>query len=240
MQVTKTTPSAVAIIDDPLAHFLALAESGIAIPETAKDVKLNNFTRLEEGENRFRLVAKPVYGAEVWFRRISTNEETGEVVTNDDGSPKMESRVKRYRQGEPIVTPPELRAWQKDKARKFIGLLVHNYKSGGIEVLNISQSKLFDDLFEKLRHSADAPNPFKSDLKINKKFDAKKVIGGKPFDIYTYTVQQTKENDAPIEVLNALKALPFSPDLDALFGGGDPFEIQDAVIIEPANTASNG
>jgi hypothetical protein len=150
MQVTKTTPSAVAIIDDPLAHFLALAESGVAIPESAKDVKLNNFTRLEEGENRFRLVAKPVYGAEVWFRRISTNEETGEVVTNDDGSPKMESTVKRYRQGEAIVTPADLKAWQKDKARKFIGLLVYNYKSGSIEVLTISQSKLFDDLFEKI------------------------------------------------------------------------------------------
>jgi hypothetical protein len=231
-ELAKTEKAELVIIDDPLKNFLSLSDSGVAIETNAKEVKLNNFTRLEEGENRFRLVDKPVYGAEVWFRRTAINEETGEVVTGDDGAPKVESAVKRYRQGEAIVTPAEFRGWQKDKPRKFLALLVYSYKSGGVEILTVSQAKLFDDLFEKLRFSADAPNPYKSDLKIVKKFDAKKVIGGKPFDIYTYTVQQTKENEAPAEILAALRALPFLPDMDALFTGGDPFEVQNAATHE--------
>lgn len=234
-EITKTTTNAVTIVDDPLKNFLALTESGIAIRGDAKGVKLNNYTRMEEGENRFRLIAAPVYGAEVWFRRMAVNEETGEPITNDEGTPKVESAAKRYHSNEPIITPAEFRGWQKDKPRKFLALLVYSYKSGGVEVLTISQAKLFDDLFEKLRFSADAPNPYKCDLKIVKKFDAKKVIGGKPFDIYTYTVQQTKENDPPAELIAALKALPFLPDLEALFNGGDPFEVQDGEIINPEN-----
>jgi hypothetical protein len=219
------------VLETPLQHFLQLTESGVAIAADARDVKLNNFTRLEEGENRFRLISKPVYGAEVWFRRVAVNEETGEALTNDDGSPKMESSVKRYKAGEPIIVPSEYRGWQKDKARKFIGLLAYNYKTGGVEILTVSQSKLFDDLFDKLKYSADNVNPFKSDLKVTKKFDSKKLIGGKMMDIYSYTVGQTKENDPSVEMLKSIEALPFLPDMDSLFTGGDPFEVQDAEIV---------
>jgi len=219
------------VIESPLQHFLQLTESGVAIAADARDIKLNNFTRLEEGENRFRLIYKPVYGAEVWFRRVAVNEETGEALTNDDGSPKMESSVKRYKAGEPIIVPSEYRGWQKDKARKFIGLLAYNYKTGGVEILTVSQSKLFDDLFDKLKYSPDNVNPFKSDLKVTKKFDSKKLIGGKMMDIYSYTVGQTKENDPSVEMLKSIEALPFLPDMDSLFTGGDPFEVQDAEIV---------
>lgn len=223
--------SELAIVANPLQHFLNLSVVGVAIEADARDVKLNNFTRLEEGENRFRLIEKPVYGAEVWFRRVAVNEETGEALTNDDGTPKMQSEVKRYRAGEPIIVPSEFRGWQKDKARKFIGLLAYNYKSGGVEILTVSQSKLFDDLFDKLKYSPDSVNPFRSDLKIVKKFDAKKLIGGKMMDIYTYTVGQTKENDPSAEMIKAVQSLPFLPDLDALFSGYDPFEVQDAETV---------
>lgn len=230
--VVKAEPkSDLIIVADPLQHFLQLSEAGVAIEADARDVKLNNFTRLEEGENRFRLIDKPVYGAEVWFRRVAVNEETGEALTNDDGTPKMESAVKRYRAGEPIIVPAEYRGWQKDKARKFIGLLAYNYKTGGVEILTVSQSKLFDDLFDKLKYSPDNVNPFKADLKITKKFDAKKLIGGKMMDIYTYTVGTSKENEPSAEMIQSIKSLPFLPDMQALFSGSDPFEVQEADVL---------
>ncbi len=238
-ELAKTTNNGLQIVKSALEQFLQMQEAGVAIDQNAADVRLNNYTRLEEGENRFRVVSRPVYGAEIWFRRAKVNEETGEVVLNDDGAPKMESAVKRFRSGDPIIIPSEFREWQKDKARKFIALLVFNYKSGGVECLVVSQSKLFDDLFAKLKFSEDAVNPFKSDLKIIKKFDSKKLIGGKMMDIYSYTVNQTKENAPSAEMMQALQALPFMPDLDAIFDGSDPFQIEDAIeVIDNPKIAS--
>lgn len=221
------------LVESLAEHFARLYEAGeTPIDPAAGEIALDNFARLKEGENRFRLLDKPVYGAEVWFRRVVVDEETGEALTNDDGTPRMESRVKRYRPSEPIFVPSELTSWQKDKARKFVGMLVYNYGSGNIEVLAVSNSKLFDQLWKVLRDS-DGNNPFRADLKIHKAKDGPtRKIGGRPMDVFTHQVTLTKENQPPVELLTALQRLPFRPDLSALFAGEDPFAMHAAEVID--------
>lgn len=212
--------------------YLHWQEEGIAIPSDAKEINLSNYTRLAEGDNRFRLVDRPIYGAEVWYRREKVDEETGEVLKRDDGEIIMETKVMRFKPGEPIISPAELRDWKRDKPRKFIGMLVYNYATGSVEILTASQKDLFESLFGILRHSADGMNPFKADFKVQKKHDGKKLIAGRMMDTYKYIVTQSRETNTADEVINALQCLPMRPNLPALYDGEDPFSEDFAVFEE--------
>lgn len=227
MKVAKKTKTDVVVIESSLLdNFYSLVEEGIAIPADAPEIALDNYTRLKEGMNRFRLVGKPIYGAEVWFRRERVNEETGEVEVDDQGNARKESAVVRFRPGAPIIIPSEYKDWGKDKPRRFIALLVYNYDTKRIEVLTAASKSLFENMMGIMRFSEDNMNPFAADFKIEKKHDRKANISGQIVDIYTYTVRQSRETTPPEEVVTALSELDFTPNLLALFQGDDPFAQQ--------------
>lgn len=207
-----------------LDQFQDLMNEGIAIPADAPEVSLDNYTRLKEGDNRFRLISKPIYGAEVWFRKEKVNEETGEVETYDDGTVIRESKVLRFGPGESIVIPEELSDWDKDKPRKFLAALVYNYGTRKIEIMTASNKSLFENLWQILVFNADNMNPFKTILTVNKKHDRKAVIDGKPIDIFAYTVRQSRETELEKDVYTALGKMEFTPNMDALYSGDDPFD----------------
>ncbi len=224
MKVAKKTKTDVVVIENSLLdNFYHLVEEGIAIPADAPEIALDNYTRLKEGMNRFRLVGKPVYGAEVWFRRERVNEETGEVEMDDQGNPRKESAVVRFRPGAPIIIPGDYKDWGKDKPRRFIALLVYNFDTKRIEVLTCANKSLFESMMGIMRFNEDNMNPFAADFKIEKKHDRKANIGGQIMDIYTYTIRQSRETPVPEEVVDALSKLDFTPNLLALFEGDDPF-----------------
>lgn len=223
-------------------NFQNLMEEGIAIPSDAPEISLDNYTRLKEGDNRFRLVLTPVYGAEVWFRRDKINEETGEIETYDDGTTIRENKVLRFAPGENIMIPEELSSWDKGKPRKFIAALVYNYNTKKVEIMTASNKGLFDNLWMVLKKSDDNMNPFKTIITVNKKFDRKSNINGKSVDLYTYTVRQSRETDTlEPDVFKTLSTMSFKPNMNALFSGDDPFDqkaLPEATFEEVENEAA--
>ncbi len=217
-----------------LEQFTQFQETGVAIPQDVKDLSISNYTRLKEGDNKFRLIAPPVYGSELWFRKDRINEETGEVEVNQETQePYQDRKVLRFMPGAPIITPSELKEWKRDRPRRFISLLVYNYATGGIEILSVTQNKLFEDLFNMLKFDIEANNPYKSDFIIKKTFEANKPIRGKITPIHNYSIKQLgAKEETPKEIIDALQLLPFVPDLTALFRGDDPFEFEQAEDAE--------
>lgn len=227
-ELMKAAGTELSVMNSLLVDFLSLQGlDAVAIPADAPEVALDNFSRLIEGENRFRLIERPVYGAEIWYRRNKVDEATGEVMTNDDGTPIRESHVLRFRAGAPLYTPADLAGWDREKPRRFIAMLTYNYGTRRVEVLVVASKMLFEQMWGILRQGDDKPNPFRCDFTITKKFDRKANIGGQVMDIYTYTTRQGKEKDAPEEVIVAIQGMPFRPNLDAMFDGLDPFALTE-------------
>lgn len=222
-----------------LDSYYQMINEGIAIPADAPDIALDNYTRLQEGENRFRLISKPIYGAELWFRRDRVDEETGEVLLNDDKTPQKESTVVRYRPGAAIIIPIEYKDWQKDKPRRFLAMLVFNFTTNRVELLTASNKALFETLMGILKHNEDNLNPFKANFTITKKFDRKANINGNVIDLYSYTVRQGKESNAPENMIKALGELEFVPNMLAMYEGNDPFEREEITPHEELTADSN-
>lgn len=230
--VENNLPSTVVTPQDVLAMYLAMREQGQAIPADAPKVKLNNYTELAEGKNRFSLLAQPIYGAEVWVKQAKVNEETGELEYYEDGSVRYDRKVVRIPAGKAIMVPAVYRDWVKERPRKFMALLVFNHKSSNVEILIVTKKQLFESLESTLRFDADNLNPFKADLKIEMTKDGKqKSFNGNSYQPYNYSVTQTKELPPSEAVKTALLALPTIPNLRALFKGEDPFDAGTPVEV---------
>ena len=219
-----------------LELFKRSKENAVAIAGDAADVNPSNFTKLAEGENEVWLVQPPVYGSETYLKLFVIDKETGEIILKDDGNPKLEDiTVLRFREDETISIPARYSLYNKSRPKPFIGLVWYNFKSKKIEAFTTSQSELFNALFTTLKYNKRKGNMFERTLCIGKKRKEKDIqINGQTRPAYTYSVTPYVKEDVPIEVLNALKKLPVTPDLDNLFIGKDPFEEQTETLVTDA------
>lgn len=113
----------------------------IPVPESS-------FFNLEDGDNTFRILSKPVMGFEYW----SQDNKPHRQKTNWE------------------VTPADIRKDQKGKDTKvkhFWSFLVYNYKTKSVQSLEITQTTIMKAL-KALIENPKWGDPMKYDITINK------------------------------------------------------------------------
>ena len=141
--------------------------------------------KFKQGENKFRALSSPIVGMLGW-----TNE----------------SKPVRIKTGE------EFTVQLKDKAKHFWSLVVWNYSTSAIEVLEITQ-KGIQEAIGTYAKDEEWGNPKGYDLKV--------IRSGEGMET-SYQVSTSPHKDVAQEVIDAYDSTPVN--LYALYDGGDPFE----------------
>lgn len=150
-----------------------------------------NYMKLEKGENKFRILSKPIIGWEDW----------------DDKKP---IRFKMADKPERPIDPEK-------KIKHFWAFIVWNYNAQAIQVLEITQSGIQSSI-KALTQDDDWGAPYAYDIKIIKSGDGIET---------EYKVNPSPHKKNPSEIIEAFTKKPCN--LDALFAGGDPFEVTDSI-----------
>lgn len=91
--------------------------------------KPGNYMKLDQGENRIRILSDPILGREWWVR------ENGDIKTRNENFIKGD-RPERVRMDEDL-SPDEF-----DASRHFWAMIVWNYKLEVVQILEITQSTI--------------------------------------------------------------------------------------------------
>lgn len=166
----------------------------------------SNYMRFEQGENKFRILAKPILGYEGW-------------LTVKDDSGKEVRRPIRKRMDEKIVGD-EL--GDPEKIKHFWAMPVWNYQEESVQILQITQKTILRTI-RALENSEDWGNPLGYDIGIHRV--------GKDMQDTEYQVVPSPPKSLDKKIKDAFKEKTIN--LEALFDGEDPFEgdfdIPDAV-----------
>lgn len=112
------------------------------LPENYKSPKTSgNYTKLQKGENRIRILSKPIFGWEDW----------------------IENKPVRYG----MYKKPSKSFDSKKPMRHFWAFIVYNYNDEQIQIMQVSQCTIIKGL-ENLCRDKDWGSPFGYDLKIVK------------------------------------------------------------------------
>lgn len=181
---TNTQPEAQS--DD----FFANAPENYEVPKGE-----SRYMRFEVGDNKFRILQKPVFGWEGWQH-------------DSEGKDKP---VRFRMDNKPADTTP----FRDGRINHFWAMPVWNFKTKSIEVLQITQ-KTVQQSIENFARSEDWGSPLGYSITVTKE--------GTTRDNTKYHVAPSPHQPLPEEVakeFEQLKADGF--DMTRLFDGGDPF-----------------
>lgn len=179
-------------------------------------VKTGTYMKFEDGENRFRILARPVMGYEYWV------DSTGAIQDRTESRIKGET-YKPVRTKKGAVISPE----QYDASKHFWAMPVWNYKTNQVEILQITQKTILQAIvtFNRMEEWG---SPLGYDIQVFKK--------GTKLDT-TYQVTPAPHKPLTEEQKKAFEDTPVN--LEALFSGKDPFEKiseQEKEIIDILNS----
>lgn len=146
-----------------------------------------NYAKLQDGENRFRILAKPIIGWVGWSA----------------GTPSRFTMKNR----------PDKNFDDNKPAKHFWDMLVWNYQTKSVQILEITQT-LIQQALQTLARSEDWGNPYEYDIIITKSGKDKNT---------KYNVQPAKPKPLTDEIKKA--ALDKPVYLEALYTGADPFVV---------------
>lgn len=155
-----------------------------------------NYMKLETGDNEFRALSKPILGWIYW----------------DNNSKPV--RVKSAPETRPFVDPSLIKADKQGKKdlKFFWSLVVYNYKTKSIQILEFTQSSIQKGIEEFLK-SPKWGSYYGYDINIKKIIVADKT-----------SYQILTNPPAPVsEEIKKAYTDKGKINLEALFGGGDPF-----------------
>lgn len=163
-----------------------------------------NYTKLQDGENRLRILSNPIIGWVYW----NTDNKPVRSVQN------------------PGACPSDMRAGDNngraERPKEFWAMKAYNYSTGEMQILEITQAQIKNQLAE-LSRDGDWGHPKAYDLKI--------IKSGKGLDT-KYTVTPVVPKPVSQEVKDAFAATPIT--LEALFTGGDPFSAVTQAEANPS------
>lgn len=125
----------------------------------ASDVR---YMKLEDGDNRIRIVSQPIIGYENWYEETPGNSKPVRWRMNDTEKPKKYTF--------------------KEKTRHFWAMIVWNFKRGRLEVLQITQASIRDGIIA-LTKNPEWGAPYFYDITITKsgqKLDTEYAVMGMP------------------------------------------------------------
>lgn len=170
------------------------------LPSNFSSNKQSRYMKFKDGANRFRALDDAVAGWEWW--------------TSDKEGNRKPNRVEHLKD-----VPHEVRNAENrdDRAKQFIAFPVWNYDAQDIQVLEVTQIGI-QMYLENIELNPDFGDPKGYDITVTRK--------GEGFDTeYSVVASPPKENKA---VFEAYEKTPIR--LEALFEGGDPFELKDLLL----------
>jgi|ERR1017187_2862228 hypothetical protein len=152
------------------------------------------YMKLQDGENRFRIMDRPIIGYEYWNtdKKPIRSKEQWAVIPKDiqiglDGKPGL--------------------------VKHFWAMVVWNYAEEEIQILELTQKQILSSI-QTLAKDPDWGTPLGYDLKINKKgkgLDTEYSVVAIPHKIVSDEIQEAYLAKCPIR-------------LNALYEGGNPFD----------------
>lgn len=171
-------------------------DSGYTVPD-----RENGYMKFKVGENRFRIISKPIVGWEWWVR------EDGTVKSKEDKPLPGDHPVRvRHDQAVPVEAA--------ETAKHFWAMVVWNFKVKQLQILELTQ-KGIQKAIENLTKKPSWGAPYFYDIVVEKT--------GEGLDT-EYTVTPEPKTERAEEIEKALKAV--SINLEALFEGQDPFNTE--------------
>ena len=173
-------------------------------PDKFAESQVGNYMKFEEGENRIRILEKPITGYVYW------EDAEGNLV------PKNEMAGKG---GKPV----RVKSWegltnaQRGAMKGFAAMVVWNYQAERIQILEIKQVGIMNAL-EALSLSKSWGDITTFDIVITKT-----RTGINPTDV-EYSVMPEPKEPVSKEIKEAYKEAHI--DLEALYRGEDPFGVE--------------
>ena len=173
-------------------------------PEKFAESQVGNYMKFEEGENRIRILEKPITGYVYW------EDAEGNLV------PKNEMAGKG---GKPV----RVKSWegltnaQRGAMKGFAAMVVWNYKAEKVQILEVKQVGIMNAL-EALSLSKSWGDTTTFDIVITKT-----RTGINPTDV-EYSVMPEPKEPVSKEIKEAYKEAHI--DLEALYRGEDPFGVE--------------
>lgn len=154
----------------------------------------SNYMKFQKGENRFRILSKPVLG---WL----------------DWEDKKPLRFQMKQKPEAPIDP-------KKPIKHFWAITVWDYTDNAIKVLEITQSSIQKAITD-LAKDSDWGNPVGYDIKVVRKGDGMET---------EYSINPVPHKPISEEIKEAYMNRP--TNLEALFSGGDPFEVKTGAVVD--------
>lgn len=173
-------------------------------PDKFAESQVGNYMKFEEGENRIRILEKPITGYVYW------EDAEGNLV------PKNEMAGKG---GKPV----RVKSWegltnaQRGAMKGFAAMVVWNYKAEKVQILEVKQVGIMNAL-EALSLSKSWGDVTSFDIVITKT-----RTGINPTDV-EYSVMPEPKEPVSKEIKEAYKEAHI--DLEALYRGEDPFGVE--------------
>ena len=173
-------------------------------PDKFAESQVGNYMKFEEGENRIRILEKPITGYVYW------EDAEGNLV------PKNEMAGKG---GRPVRVEhwEELFSAQRKAMKGFAAMVVWNYKAEKVQILEVKQVGIMNAL-EALSLSKSWGDVTTFDIVITKT-----RTGINPTDV-EYSVMPEPKEPVSKEIKEAYKEAHI--DLEALYRGEDPFGVE--------------
>ena len=173
-------------------------------PDKFAESQVGNYMKFEDGQNRIRILEKPITGYVYW------EDAEGNLV------PKNEMAGKG---GRPVRVEhwDKLTSAQRKAMKGFAAMVVWNYKAEKIQILEVKQVGIMNAL-EALSLSKSWGDVTTFDIVITKT-----RTGINPTDV-EYSVMPEPKEPVSKEIKEAYKEAHI--DLEALYRGEDPFGVE--------------
>jgi hypothetical protein len=175
-------------------------------------IKYGNYMKLEEGENKFRILSEGIVGVEHW-----------EIYEDEEG--KEKKRPLRITEGGRIDLSQVILDGES-KPKDFEAFFIYNYKAGKIQILNVTQKTITKGI-RKFTKDRSWGSPINYDLVITK------TVGNNPRYDTSYSVIAKPPFVLDSNIQKQWEQSGFTKNyLYLLFANLDPFSIREKMERE--------
>lgn len=171
----------------------------------------SNYMKLQEGVNRFRILASPILGMEYW-----------KTLADGKRTPIRKRMGEKINVAELEINP---QSGKLETPQHFWAMPVYNYQDRKVQILEVKQTTIL----KALKSYIDNPkwgSPLAYDIVVSKEGQGLKT---------EYTVDHDPKEDVDKAIMDEFMGLNIN--LEALFDGQDPFASPDEQLAQDAAKA---
>jgi len=158
----------------------------------------SRYMKFEQGDNKFRLLEKPIVGWMWWEREEGLVKQSGDKPLPGDKPVRIKNDENAKEEAMGV-------------ARRFWAMVVWNYQTEAVEILEITQRGIQKSI-NALARSKDWGSPFDYDIVIEREGEKLET---------TYSVRPSPKKELKKEIKETYKEAEIK--IEALYKGEDPF-----------------